>query len=1001
MKLVGHEGILFGIRWSNDGKAVCTVSDDRTIRVWDISHPTIIHSTHYGHTARVWDCQIVGQYMISISEDASCRIWRNPLLTNLSSVDDMSDCLACWEGHEGKNAWSVTVSDDGVVATGGGDGGIHLWRLDSIVAGSADAEQNTRDIDLPEVTTYLPEATPNEKEFVRDYAIISPVESIYATNTGYILVRNDESGAWNTIYNSSLLKNYVSLESSHCGRIAVAGCLSGKMIIISLRNEFEALIADTLNGIKIQFIFVLSGTSLNDFRIVVFRANCTVGVFRVEILKDGSTAICSYICDLKLPKTNKAIHAAYYSPVYNLVLLGSRDGAVIVYSLDGAENEPVESKLLDNIVLLERCHGNDSVSSILMITEPGEGCEGRDRINVYTTGRDGSWVKYRFLGLPGGEVIGAKSANERGKMIDDDGGSDSELEDNGMINTGNGPNLQATTGRSSTPDGNQNSDTSRIVLQKIFRSKITKGWLENIFIMDGELLLLGFFNKKLFVYNESKHFEIFSMHSGAANRRRWRFLTNNARLEHTRLMFYSGYKIRSFTRKLTAGSELFQSAKPQNNFHGREVRHLRFLTNAPPLTEGAPAPIIIASGGEDCRLRMFQYIPYKTTTSCTALRPLCNLKPHLGAAIRCLEWSHTEQSHSYLLFTGGAIESMRAWQVTMSIPNSYQVETTEDYTGKKVPEHTPLSLGCFELAQCPHVSESLETRIMDLSVFRLNPHPRMHFIVSVYSDAAIRVWLFDEVTNSFVLAIDASYHGKCILQVSHIIVGEGVMILTAATDGKIAAWDITKALYAFLEKYDADENKVVRPHSPSYGKCKVKLYKDYMQKVERPIVEVTVHMSGVNSLFAQNLSLHSGKQGQEQEEILVVSGGDDNALAVTSFRMMWNPAMQTIEVHSVDRVARNDYAHGSAIQAVSLINASEIVTTSQDQMITLWRLDRPKIGTVIGNGSAAATLVKQETQFVHVPDPSTMDVLLPGVNRDKHTVAISGIGVQIFEIGAK
>ena len=38
--LVGHEGILFGIRWSDDGKAVCTVSDDRSIRIWNITHPT-------------------------------------------------------------------------------------------------------------------------------------------------------------------------------------------------------------------------------------------------------------------------------------------------------------------------------------------------------------------------------------------------------------------------------------------------------------------------------------------------------------------------------------------------------------------------------------------------------------------------------------------------------------------------------------------------------------------------------------------------------------------------------------------------------------------------------------------------------------------------------------------------------------------------------------------------------------------------------------------------
>ncbi|KAF9111680.1 WD repeat-containing protein 6 [Mortierella sp. AM989] len=936
--LIGHEGILFGIRWSDDGKAVCTVSDDRTIRVWDLARPTnITHTTHFGHTARVWDCQFAGPYLISTSEDASCRIWRNPLMTNSDDVDDMSDCLACWEGHEGKSAWSVAVSDRGVVATGGGDGGIHLWRLDSIVAGSPDAEQNIRDIDLPDIATYYPDAEVNEKEFVRDFVITSKSQSIYATNTGYILVRDDENGTWSTLYSSPLLRNYVSLESSICGRIIVAGCLTGKLAIASVQNEFETVIADTVGGIKIQFIFMLDGVSHSDFRIVIFRANCTIGVFHLEISTSTSKATCNHICDLKLPKNNKAIHAAYYSPLYNLVLLGSRDGAVLVYNLNHLAEVSSEPTILESIVVLERCHGNDSVSSILMVTEPGEGYEGKDRINVYTTGRDGSWAKYRFLGLPGGEDIGASS------FTDDDENSEVGSEDGGVIDDI----VSSPIGRDIQPNLNDREIGSAIVLQKVFRSKITKGWLEKIFIMDEELLLLGFFNKKLFVYNESKHFEI-----------------------------------RSFSRELTAGSEVFRSAKLQNNFHGREVRHLRFLNGARPLAEGAPAPIIVATGGEDCRLRMFQYIPYKTKNSCTALKPLCNLKPHLGAAIRCLEWSHTEDHHTYVLFTGGAIESMRAWQVTMSIPNSYQVQTVEDFSGKVVPEHTPLSLGCFELAQCPHVSENLETRIMDLSVFRLESRPKMHFIASVYSDAAVRVWLFDEVTNAFVLAIDATHHNKCILQVSHARVEGGVILLTAATDGKIALWDLTAALDRFLEKYDADENKTVKPHSPSYGKNKQKVEKSYAQSLEGPAVEVMAHMSGVNSLYVQNLG---------QEGILAVSGGDDNALVVVLIKAIWNPFLRVIEAQSANVIARDNYAHGSAIQAAFMINASEIVTTSQDQMLSLWCLNR------VGDDGSDASLVKLESQFVHVPDPSTMDILT-SEDKNKHSVTIAGIGVQIFDI---
>ena len=72
-----------------------------------------------------------------------------------------------------------------------------------------------------------------------------------------------------------------------------------------------------------------------------------------------------------------------------------------------------------------------------------------------------------------------------------------------------------------------------------------------------------------------------------------------------------------------------------------------------------------------------------------------------------------------------------------------------------------------------------------------------------------------------------------------------------------------------------------------------------------------------------------------------------------------------------------------------MLNATDIVTTSQDQTVSLWTLEEAYSGTM--------RLRQLETQFVHVPDPSTMDVLA-STDGSGHTVAIAGIGLQVFEI---
>ena len=47
----------------------------------------------YGHKARVWDAQFLGQFIISIGEDAACILW-----------DTDSNLIKKFKGHQGSNS---------------------------------------------------------------------------------------------------------------------------------------------------------------------------------------------------------------------------------------------------------------------------------------------------------------------------------------------------------------------------------------------------------------------------------------------------------------------------------------------------------------------------------------------------------------------------------------------------------------------------------------------------------------------------------------------------------------------------------------------------------------------------------------------------------------------------------------------------------------------------------------------------------------------------------
>lgn len=181
---IGHEGSVFGVRISEEvvsgspKRVVATCSDDRTIRLWDISKTNVdpqedalptdnttksgflvtgkasqsrqcLAST-MGHASRIWGLRFLNRRadnweVISHGEDSSAQLWQ----LSTSSEGETSDKeqqpsmslshQATHSHHSGKNLWAIAVqcsSSGGFdVATGGADGKIVSYRPDR--AGSA------------------------------------------------------------------------------------------------------------------------------------------------------------------------------------------------------------------------------------------------------------------------------------------------------------------------------------------------------------------------------------------------------------------------------------------------------------------------------------------------------------------------------------------------------------------------------------------------------------------------------------------------------------------------------------------------------------------------------------------------------------------------------------------------------------------------------------------------------------------------------------------------
>lgn len=214
------QGAVFSTTFSSPrATRLATTSDDRTVRVWDLSRlePLFVpppssfsgavlpeveparvpHQVLWGHEGRVWRCEFLvpaqlasaegegSSYLASVGEDATCRLWRLSSSPAAEAEDEGEGwrLVRTWrDGHDGRSIWSLATAvasgiepHDGELAssracvlTGGADGAVRRWEFDAGLAAEGndhrDGPATNPDAGRRKVTAFTVAARPGVEE---------------------------------------------------------------------------------------------------------------------------------------------------------------------------------------------------------------------------------------------------------------------------------------------------------------------------------------------------------------------------------------------------------------------------------------------------------------------------------------------------------------------------------------------------------------------------------------------------------------------------------------------------------------------------------------------------------------------------------------------------------------------------------------------------------------------------------------------------------------------
>lgn len=312
-----HEGSIFGVAFSRDGSKLISCSDDRSIRLYDLTTGSHL-ATGWGHLARIWDLHFYdNSTIISVSEDCSSRIW--------SIEGDTLQSIQVLEGHLGRNVWCGAIEyKTKVLATGGGDGRIRLWDLEQKEKIDRSRELISLEDTQKDVLTPL-----TKGEVFKNYTQLQG-NFLVATSTGRVIVLDSKMTFREIPLNESNtpVDTYLMIKCWEKAGVAAIASRDGNVYLVHLLNNDKVTVIS--NPLKAKLTDIHTWESNGTYYLLAQSQNPQDSLILSEFCINDQTLELIQQYNLTPPATFLPTSVTVYNNTS--LFVGSRHGGIAVYN---------------------------------------------------------------------------------------------------------------------------------------------------------------------------------------------------------------------------------------------------------------------------------------------------------------------------------------------------------------------------------------------------------------------------------------------------------------------------------------------------------------------------------------------------------------------------------------------------------------------------------------------------------------------------------------------